>query len=165
MELCRYTNSCPLIGQAFEINRRLVCVMRLLGIGNEGLNLFCGLMDLTQEFYSKTYHYCLENLHTASKAVYVFCTKSAMQEEEDQTLKNENSNRNLTISGDGSWKKRGFSTRYEDSDIVAIKRTQTAPGQKLHSKFLGPYSVEKALLNDRYVVQKLGDHQGPTIPV
>ena len=44
---------------------------------------------------------------------------------------------------------------------MAIERTQGGPGLKLHSKFLGPYSVVKILRNDRYVVQREGEHEGP----
>jgi len=38
--------SCPLVGSACEINRRIVFAMRMLGVGHQGLNLFCGLMDI-----------------------------------------------------------------------------------------------------------------------
>ena len=105
-----YINSCPLISNAYEINRRIVCVMRLLGIGNKGLNLFCGLMDLAKEFYSNTYYAGLENLYTASKAVFEFSTNLAMDEEKRSTFEKEKSNIHLTVSGDGTWKKRGFSS-------------------------------------------------------
>lgn len=35
-----------LISNGYEINRRMVFVMRLLGICRDGTNLFCGLMDM-----------------------------------------------------------------------------------------------------------------------
>ncbi|XP_011343325.1 uncharacterized protein LOC105282795 isoform X4 [Ooceraea biroi] len=41
-------NSGPLINTGYEINRRLVLVMRMLGLGREGVNIFCGLMDIGQ---------------------------------------------------------------------------------------------------------------------
>lgn len=58
-------------------------------------------------------------------------------------------------------KKRKNATQYEVGDLVAIKRTQAGPGLKFHPKFLGPYSVSKNLRNDRYLAQKLGEHEGP----
>jgi len=60
-----------------------------------------------------------------------------------------------------SAKKRKVARRYNESDLVAIKRTQLGPGLKLANKYLGPYSVIKVLRNDRYIVQKIGEHEGP----
>lgn len=34
-------------------------------------------------------------------------------------------------------------------------------GLKLYPKFLGPYQVKKIMRNDRYVVEKIGNHEGP----
>lgn len=42
----RFINSGPMINSGFEINRRIVLVMRLLGVGLQGLNLFCNMMDI-----------------------------------------------------------------------------------------------------------------------
>lgn len=88
-----------MIHNAFEINRRIVTVMRLLGIGNKGLNLFCSLMDLTTEFYNQTYYHCLTNLHTASEAVYKLLVQFTVTEERNKTLEKENSDTNLIFWG------------------------------------------------------------------
>lgn len=48
-------NSGPLINTGYEINRRIVFVMRLLGVGRDGINVFCGLMDLCQGLAKSTY--------------------------------------------------------------------------------------------------------------
>ncbi|KAG6465495.1 hypothetical protein O3G_MSEX015186 [Manduca sexta] len=59
-------------------------------------------------------------------------------------------------------KKRKPSSSYELDDLVAIKRTQFGPGQKVKPKFLGPYRVVKVKRNDRYDVEKLYDTtEGP----
>lgn len=50
---------------------------------------------------------------------------------------------------------------YSKGDLVTIKRTQIVPGSKLHSKYLGPYEIVHALRGDRYVVSKIGEHEGP----
>lgn len=57
-------------------------------------------------------------------------------------------------------KKRQEAIRYREDDLVAIKRTQAGPGLKFASKFLGPYRVIKVLRKDRYVVEKVGNHEG-----
>ncbi|XP_017888656.1 uncharacterized protein LOC108630103 [Ceratina calcarata] len=58
-------------------------------------------------------------------------------------------------------KNRKEATEYTRGQLVAIKRTQAAPGLKFHSKYLGPYRVTKLLRNNRYMVQKVGEHEGP----
>jgi len=58
-------------------------------------------------------------------------------------------------------KKRKPATKYKENDLVAIKRTQLGPGLKLANKYLGPYTVTRVLRNDRYLVQKTGEHEGP----
>jgi len=52
--------------------------------------------------------------------------------------------------------------RYNENDLVTIKRTQLGPGLKLANKYLGPYSIIKILRNDRYVIQKVGEYEGPS---
>lgn len=46
----RCVESCPLINHAYEINCRIMFMMRLLGLELQGINLFCGMMDLSVEF-------------------------------------------------------------------------------------------------------------------
>jgi len=58
-------------------------------------------------------------------------------------------------------KKRKKAKQFKENDLVAIKRTQISPGLKIASKFLGPYQITKKLRNDRYVVRKIGETEGP----
>ncbi|KYN27495.1 hypothetical protein ALC57_03115, partial [Trachymyrmex cornetzi] len=58
-------------------------------------------------------------------------------------------------------KKRKEAQKYVNGDIVAIKRTQFGPGLKFRNKFLGPYRVVRVMRNDRYTVEKIGEHEGP----
>ncbi|XP_076386026.1 uncharacterized protein LOC143264124 isoform X2 [Megachile rotundata] len=51
--------------------------------------------------------------------------------------------------------------QYQEGDLVAIKRTQSGPGLKFAHKYLGPYRIIRALRNDRYVIEKIGEHEGP----
>lgn len=51
--------------------------------------------------------------------------------------------------------------QYRIGDIVAIQRTQLGPGLKVCPKFLGPYRIKTVLRNDRYLVEKIGEHSGP----
>ncbi|KAJ8911976.1 hypothetical protein NQ315_003254 [Exocentrus adspersus] len=58
-------------------------------------------------------------------------------------------------------RKRKKATNYIADDLVAIKRTQLGPGLKVHSKYVGPYRIVRVLRNDRYIVVKVGEHEGP----
>lgn len=61
-------------------------------------------------------------------------------------------------------RKRKDSKKYEEGDLVAIKRTQFGPGLKLKSKYLGPYRVTKVKRNDRYSVEKADSSaEGPNV--
>ena len=54
-----------------------------------------------------------------------------------------------------------MATSYTIGDLVAIKRTQAKPGLKFAPKYFGPYRIKKTLRNDRYIVEKVGEHEGP----
>ncbi|XP_076247919.1 uncharacterized protein LOC143187733 [Calliopsis andreniformis] len=58
-------------------------------------------------------------------------------------------------------KKRIEGRKYREGDLVAIKRTQQGPGLKFAAKYFGPYELAKVLRNDRYIVTKVGEHEGP----
>ncbi|XP_070528568.1 uncharacterized protein [Cardiocondyla obscurior] len=113
-----YIDSSPLIDKAFEINRRIVLVFRLLDVGLEGLNLFCGLMDICQGMATNTYYACLENIYVASSAIYNCILQQAVEEEKEKNENAGNIATHLTVSGDGTWKKRGFSSLFGVSTLI-----------------------------------------------
>lgn len=65
-ENIQYIQSCPLVNKAYEINCRIVTAMRLLGVGREGINIFCSVMDICQGLCISTYYSCLDNSHSAN---------------------------------------------------------------------------------------------------
>ena len=58
-------------------------------------------------------------------------------------------------------KRRKKARDYREGELVAIRRTQRGPGTKLAGKFLGPYEITRVLRNHRYMVQKIGESEGP----
>lgn len=103
----RSIHSGPLINdKAYEINERLVLVMRLLGVGHDGIKLFCGLMDLGNDFSINMYKMIMNNIYSASKAVFKLVTKKAVEEEKTKNAEKEMPISNLTVSGGGTWEKR-----------------------------------------------------------
>ena len=45
---------------------------------------------------------------------------------------------------------------------MTIKRAQFGSELKLGGKFLGPYRILRTMRNDRYTVEKVREHEGPT---
>ncbi|KYN11371.1 hypothetical protein ALC57_16474 [Trachymyrmex cornetzi] len=82
-------HSCPKLRNAYEINRRFTYAMRLLGVGLAGINLFCSLMDLGTGLNKNGYYNILQN---------------------KKNTENGNYENEITVSGDGSWAKRGFTS-------------------------------------------------------
>lgn len=138
----KYIDSCPLINRVFEINCRLVFIMRLLGIGLEGLNLFCGMMDLGAGLSRTLYYACIENIFEAFKFVYEIILKNAIEEEKELN-ENEDSSY-LTVSGDRTWKKRGFSSLFGVS-ILMVNIPRRSSIQWLNQVFVRLITFGKKL--------------------
>ncbi|KYQ59592.1 hypothetical protein ALC60_01383 [Trachymyrmex zeteki] len=101
--------SSPKINSGYEINRRIVYAMRLIGIGFYGLLNFCGLMDISASALSSTgYYNCLQHIYCAVEAVTETVFKKAAREEQEMNKEKGLPEDRLTVSGDGSWPKRGF---------------------------------------------------------
>ncbi|CAL1294601.1 unnamed protein product [Larinioides sclopetarius] len=58
-------------------------------------------------------------------------------------------------------RKRKPPNTYKIGDVVAIQRTQFGTGLKLRPRFFGPYKIVNVKSNERYDVQKIGNHEGP----
>lgn len=115
----RNVNSGPFINTGYEINRRIVFIMRLLGIGRQGLNLFCNYMDICNGISEDTYNKIYNHIYSASKSVFDHCCKNAVEEEKQENEKRETPINNFKVSGDGSWKKRGFKSLYGVTTLIA----------------------------------------------
>ncbi|XP_044579109.1 uncharacterized protein LOC123261528 [Cotesia glomerata] len=94
--------------------------MRLLGVGREGINIFCSVMDICKGLCISIYYSCLDNLHTAASAIYDQLISKAVKEEQELLSEfepNENP-KHLTVSGDGTWKKRGFTSLFGVTTLI-----------------------------------------------
>lgn len=58
--------------------------------------------------------------------------------------------------------KRKDATTYQVDDLVAVTKTQFSTGAKLKPKLLGPYKITKSIGNERYAIEKVGQHEGPS---
>lgn len=106
----RNINSSPFVAHFYEINRRFLFVMRVLGLGLKGAAKFCGLMDMPAFISQPTYDLIINNIHscvrTATEKLFQYaCTgeKKLTSEHQDDEHSTE-----LTVSGDGTWKNEGL---------------------------------------------------------
>lgn len=51
-------------------------------------------------------------VHEASKSIFDAVCKKVVEEEKQKNIENERPATELNVSGDGSWKKRGFTSLY-----------------------------------------------------
>ena len=108
----RQIPSSPMSQKTYEINRRLLFAFRVLGCGLQSVKTFCSLLDIQNSFSNSLYYNFLDNLHAASKTVFEIIQKKAVSEEIEANSAAGNELTHLSVSGDGSWKKRGFSSLF-----------------------------------------------------
>lgn len=102
--------SSPKISSGYEINRRLVYVLRLLGVGYNGFLNFCGLLDISCTGLSISGYYdCMKHILAAVTDITKLVFAKAAKEEQEKNKEKALPEDRLTVSGDGSWPKRGFS--------------------------------------------------------
>ncbi|KOC70147.1 hypothetical protein WH47_08408, partial [Habropoda laboriosa] len=109
-------NSCPPIGgKAYDVNRRLVFAFRLLGIGLAGVEKFCGNMDLPKPNFHSFYDKVVNDIHIATKTICELFMKTSVEESKKLEKAEE-----LTVSGDGTWMKRGYSSLLGVSTLISF---------------------------------------------
>ncbi|KYN26922.1 hypothetical protein ALC57_03697 [Trachymyrmex cornetzi] len=105
----------------YEVNYRFAFVMRILGLGLSGCDKFCGLMDFSKNFLSKpTYNTYIQKMSQIIQNVANQLFSYAVVEEKEKTSQANNleDTDELTVSGDGTWKKRGFSSLFGVSSLI-----------------------------------------------
>lgn len=120
---CKPTSipSCPYINKtAYEVNQRFCFAMRVLGIGLSGAMKFCGIMDLPAPVQQNTYDIIMKNIHAAVSSVCDAVLKQAIKEEREEIKKHNLSSNDeeLTVSGDGTWRKRGFTSLFGVAALI-----------------------------------------------
>lgn len=84
--------------------------MRMIGVGFQGISNFCGLMDMSHGFSPSTYYDLVEHIWIAAKTVASIVFRRAVEEEQQKNENAGNVKNHLTVSGDGSWARRAFSS-------------------------------------------------------
>lgn len=115
----RFIQSGPLINNGYEINRRITFVMRILGVSLQGINVFCALMDIGKGLSRDAYDRIIQHIHEVAKASFAKMSLRVAKQEMDENEKRGLSRDSFKVSGDGSWKKRGFSSLYGVTTFIA----------------------------------------------
>lgn len=115
----RLIDSGPLRNTGYEINQRVIFAMRLLGIGLRGLNLFVSIMDISKGLSKTTYDRVIQHIHKSTKMVFDAMCLRVVEQEKGENEKKERPLLDFKVSGDGSWKKRGFTSLYGVTTLIA----------------------------------------------
>lgn len=109
----------PFIKNGYEINRRFTFAMRLLGIGLQGMKKFCAFMDMPAPIFHSFYDSIVDTIAIAAKAVSDLSMKKAAKEEKEKSIEKGQAEE-ITVSGDGSWRKRGFSSLFGIVTLIGL---------------------------------------------
>ncbi|XP_044593326.1 uncharacterized protein LOC123271157 [Cotesia glomerata] len=125
--------------------------MRLLGVGLSGINIFCAMMDLGPGLSKSGYYSILHTIHIAVKSVAKVLFRKAAQEEKKENEQEGNIADEITVSGDGSWEKRGFTSllgivsligKYSNKVIDVIVKSKVC---KACEKWVGKENTDEYL--------------------
>lgn len=109
--------SSKFIRNGYEINRRIVLAMRLLGVGLNGIIKFCAFMELPRPIFQSFYDRLVDMISIATAIIRDASMKKAAEEEKKKSEKN-GLFAGITVSGDGSWRKRGFSSLFGVTSLI-----------------------------------------------
>lgn len=107
-----YTSSKIENKQAFEVNRRAVLAMRNIGVGHQGLVKFTCVMNMLPPMNENSYRDHVQALRNAAEAVAKASMTKAAGEVKEFYEPAEDGLYDIAVSGDGTWRKRGFSSSY-----------------------------------------------------
>lgn len=128
--LCSFRNSkmTGLSKKIAEINHRYMYAMRAIGVGYAGMKLFSGIMDLPPPVSRKAYNLSVKKLVKSSSTVAQNSMISAAREEIQQT-----GSSCINVSGDGTWKTRGHTSRVGVCTIIGDKTGKVIDTEVLSS--------------------------------
>ena len=102
--------------KAFDINIRSVYAMRSCGLGYSVLEKFCGLMNIPPPVTKNNYSTIANKLRDSARTV----ATDSMSASAEEAKQNEATS-DISVSVDGTWQKRGFSSM--NGVVVAVSTT------------------------------------------
>ncbi|GFY20721.1 uncharacterized protein TNCV_1119551 [Trichonephila clavipes] len=131
---CKYCGSghtSNTVSDGYEVNLRFVYGMRCIGMGKSAAQIFCALMNLPPPPAK------FERLYTPIfKALETVSSRSMVNSVNEAVIENEH-NKNIAIALDGTWQKRGHSSK---NGVVTA--TSLDNGKVIDFEFLSKYCFE-----------------------
>lgn len=109
----RNSNKVGVKKNASDLNRRFFLAMRCIGRGLAESKTFCGIMALPPPVTQKCYDKIVSHMQAATMTV----AEKSMQNAAIEEIKLTGSS-DITVSGDGTWKTRGHSSRFGVTSII-----------------------------------------------
>ena len=91
--------------------------MRLLGVGLNVIVNFCASMELLRPIFQSFYYKLMDMISIATATVQQASVKKAAQKEKEKSEEN-GQFEGIIVSGDGSWRKRGFSSLFGIASLI-----------------------------------------------
>ena len=107
-----YTSNKVVNSQAFEVNRRVVLATRNIGVGHQGLVKFCSVMNMLPPMQENSFQDHLKAVKNAAQTAAEKSMSKAADEVKAFYEPEQDDVYNFGISGDGTWRRRGFSSCY-----------------------------------------------------
>lgn len=141
---------------AYEVNRRCIYAMRSIGQGLKGLEKFCGVMNLPPPVAPSTYNLINNQILSATKQAANELFKEAVLEEIDAT--DTDPKTDLTVSGDGTWMRRGHTSLHGVSTVIGANTGKVLDLEAM-SSFCHGCSTWKGTKTGREYEQWLDKHR------
>ena len=109
-------------GKAYEVNRRVVLATRNIGVGHQGLVKFACVMNMLPPMNENSYRDHVQAVRDAAESVATASMSRAANEVKEFYEPDEEGIYDIGVSGDGTWRKRGFSSSY---GVVTVLSTIT----------------------------------------
>ena len=107
-------------GQFFEVNRRTVLAAREIGVGYKGLVKFSGVLNMPLPMSKNAYRGIVKSLESAAEHVAERSMAVAASETKENYEAEIDGVADIGVSGDGTWRKRGFKSSIGIHTIMSI---------------------------------------------
>ena len=139
----------------YDVNRKAVFAMRLIGRGRQALQTVCSMMDLPPPMAKSTFDNHRRAMHAAAKEV----AQTSMRQAADAVAAKHTAEAkpvDIAVSTDGTWMRRGHSSLYGVQSVISYDTSQVLDVDLL-SKHCSQCTSWKSRLDSDSLSQELYD--------
>ena len=108
------------VGHSYEVNRRALLAARNIGVGHQGLTKFAAVMNMPQPMSKNAYRNATKTVHKAAKEIVTKSMSEAASQTKEFYDEDEDGHIDIGVSGDGTWRKRGFKSSTGVVSVMSI---------------------------------------------